>query len=263
VTGAVLAALLAALLATLIVEESMGLSRWGAIRLAHWTARHIYAADPEQAATQAEEWEERIKEAIPSHILALCFALWLVGGALARIATPNARATTGKTPEGRSPMTMRRHAEVIMRWAARREYPDRPERAETRAEEWVHDMEHHADADGEHPDIRLVKDERHQHEAERRQESRQPQLARLCPDPLAGGRIVQDQREERNRRSRIAEDKDDATLLDQRAPVSQEHQKEHADHEVDNEDFPGGPSPALGFPLRANYGRDHVAVQQA
>jgi hypothetical protein len=140
VTGAVLAALLAALLATLIVEESMGLSRWGAIRLAHWTARHIYAADPEQAATQAEEWEERIKEAIPSHILALCFALWLVGGALARIATPNARATTGKTPEGRSPMTMRRHAEVIMRWAARREYPDRPERAETRAEEWAHDM---------------------------------------------------------------------------------------------------------------------------
>jgi hypothetical protein len=137
-TGAVLAALLAAIL----VEESMGLSRWGAIRIAHWAAPHIYAADQERAAEQAEEWEKRIKDAIPSHILALSFALSLGGWATACIATRHARAVAGaEVPEGWSPtMTLRRQAEVIMRWAARREYSDQPDRAETRAEEWVHDI---------------------------------------------------------------------------------------------------------------------------
>lgn len=153
-TGAVLVALLA----TILVEESMGLSHWGAIRLAHWAAPHIYAADQKRAAEQAEEWEKRIKDAIPSHILALSFALSLSGWAAACIAARHARAITGavgrqagrgtggaqqagaEVPEGRSPMTSRRLAEVIMRWAARREYSDQPERAETRAEEWVHDI---------------------------------------------------------------------------------------------------------------------------
>jgi hypothetical protein len=132
-TGAVLVALLA----TILVEESMGLSHWCAIRLAHWSAPHIYAAEPERAAKQAEEWEKRIKDAIPSHVLALCFALSLGVWAVARMAT--------EKPEGRSPMTLRQLAEAIMRWAARREYHDQPERAGTRAEEWVHDIREAAD----------------------------------------------------------------------------------------------------------------------
>lgn len=126
-------AVLAAVLATVIVEESMGLSRWSAIRLARWAARHIYAGDPDLAAKRAEEWEEGITARAPSHIAALCLALSLACWALARI-------VTRMYSEGRSAMTKRRMAEVFMRWAARREYRDQPERARTRAEEWVNDI---------------------------------------------------------------------------------------------------------------------------
>jgi hypothetical protein len=150
----VTSAVLVALLATVLAEESMGLSHWAAIRLVHWSAPHIYAADQERAADRAQEWEKRIKNAIPSHILALSFALSLSGWAVARIAKRRARAIAGaagrglggaqqagaEVPEGWSAMTSRRLAEVIMRWAARREYSDQPERAQTRAEEWVHDI---------------------------------------------------------------------------------------------------------------------------
>jgi hypothetical protein len=128
-----------ALLATIIVEESTGLSRWAAIRLVRWAASQLYAANPARAAAQAEEWEKRVTDSLPSHLIALCFACSMGGWTIARILTRHARAITD-APEGRSAMTVRRQAEAMMRWAAYREYSDQPERAETRAEEWAHDV---------------------------------------------------------------------------------------------------------------------------
>lgn len=78
--------ILVAVLVTLIVDETTGLSRWSAAKLAHWAANHIYPADVERAQKRAEEWDALISKSIPTNIAALCFGLGLGAAAVACMA---------------------------------------------------------------------------------------------------------------------------------------------------------------------------------
>jgi hypothetical protein len=75
--------ILIAALVTLFVEEATSLSRWSAVKLARWAAKHIYSADPERAQKRAEEWDALITKSIPTNIAALCFGLSLGAAAVA------------------------------------------------------------------------------------------------------------------------------------------------------------------------------------
>lgn len=78
--------ILIAVVATMIVEEATGLSRWSAVKLARWAAKHIYRTDIERAKKRTEEWDALISKSIPTNIAALFFACGLVVMAVSCVA---------------------------------------------------------------------------------------------------------------------------------------------------------------------------------
>lgn len=99
-------------LVTLIVADIARSSRVLASRLARWAAGQVYAADSVRAKRRRDEWDDLVKEIVPSDIAALClgvsfaaFAVTCLAGRRARtVALRAGRAYGGLTADPARPL---------------------------------------------------------------------------------------------------------------------------------------------------------------